>query len=340
MAERTSGCRTRTASPSATSSPEATAASSASSSTPRVAAAPRTTVSSPVSSAAASSSSDCTGAGSCRLRSRKACSTRVDRCSWVGSGADPPSWSGAELGGQLEQRQRVAAGLGDEPFGDLRRGRGARALRPAGPGPRPGRARTAPARRCRRDGTASPRRLGRRRPGARGRHRAGGRRTAARRRWRGRASGRPRRRTARSSPRPRRSAATVSRPRPGTARSRGRPPRRTRPAAPGPGGRAARRAAASPGSSSRCSAANANGASTSRPWVRRTSASPASADERLEERGLADARLAADHHAAGRPVPRLRRGVRPGVRSRAHGRLAPCDRTTAATRRRLPNPAL
>ena len=66
-----------------------------------------------------------------------------------------------------------------------------------------------------------------------------------------------------------------------------------------------RRAAASPGRRSRCSAANASGASTSRPCVRSTVASPAPSSELLEQGRLADARLAAHHQAAGRPVPRL-----------------------------------
>ena len=209
-------------------------------------AAARMTARSPVSSAAASSSTDWTGVDSPRLRSRNACSTRADRCSWVGSGADPPSWSALSSGGELEQCQRVAAGLDDEPIGDPRRRRYPASLLEQAPVPRPGRARPAAARRCRRGGTASRPPRGPRTPGAPGPHRAVGRRTAARPWWRGRASGRRRRRTARSAPRPRRSAATTWPPPPGTVRPRARPPRRTPPAAPSPAGRAAPRAAASP----------------------------------------------------------------------------------------------
>ena len=102
-------------------SPEATAASRACSPTPSVDAARRTTASSPVSSAAASSSSDCTGGGSSRLRSRKACSTRVVRCSCAGSGEDPPSWSGLSSVGSSSSASGFPPLSVDQPFGDLRR---------------------------------------------------------------------------------------------------------------------------------------------------------------------------------------------------------------------------
>ena len=326
---------------STTSSPEATAASRACSSTPRVDAA---RADDRELAGVVGGRQQQHGLDRCRtarrLRSRKACSTRVDRCSWVGSGADPPSWSALSSAGSSSS----ASGL--PPVSTTSRsvtsGRRccAQALLEQGPG----RGRVEPGQhqlaRCRRGGTASRPRRGRRRPGAPGPHRAGGRRTAARPRWRGRASGRPRRRTARASPRPRRSAATASPPPPGTARPRGRPPRRTRRAGPAPAGRGARRAAASPGA--------AAGAVPRTPTVPRPPgpgcaapvASPAW--RRRVPRGGRTCR-----RPARRGPPRCRptraapdRGGRPDVRSRARGRLAPCDRTPARTTQPLPNPAL
>ena len=82
-------------------------------------------------------------------------------------------------------------------------------------------------------------------------------------------------------------------------------------------------------SSRRCSAANANGASTSRPWVRSALRFAGLADEPLQEGGLADARFTTDHHAAGRTAPCPIKEFGQGVRFRARGRLAPCDRTPA-----------
>ena len=145
-------------------SPEATAASRACSPTPSVDAARRTTASSPVSSAAASSSTDCTGGGSSRLRSRKACSTRVVRCSCAGSGEDPPSWSGLSSVGSSSSASGLPPLSAIEPFGDLRCRCVPQALVEQLAGSSRSRARSAAARRCRRGGTVSLRRRGPRTP--------------------------------------------------------------------------------------------------------------------------------------------------------------------------------
>ena len=94
------------------------------------------------------------------------------------------------------------------------------------------------------------------------------------------------------------------------------------------------------GRSSRCSAANASGASTSSPWVRSTVASPACDDELVEQGRLAHARLAAHHHAAGRSVSRLldeRCQVRPlGLTADQHAsNVHRRDRPAAARTRRF-----
>ena len=90
-ADRTSGCRTRTLSPSTTTSPDCSATSMACGATSRTAAARRTVATWPESSAAATSSRVCTAGGSRRHLSRKTLSTPVVRCSCAGIGAAPAS---------------------------------------------------------------------------------------------------------------------------------------------------------------------------------------------------------------------------------------------------------
>ena len=121
--------------PSATSSPDADGGlESLLVRTPRVAAAARTTARSPVSSAAASSSTDCTGAGSCSAAVQERLLDPGGQVQLGRQRGGPAELVRGELGGELEQRQRVAAGLDDEPFGDLRRGRDAQPLLQQGPG--------------------------------------------------------------------------------------------------------------------------------------------------------------------------------------------------------------
>ena len=57
--------------------------------------------------------------GSRRLRSRNACSTWAVRWSCAGRDSEPRSWAAVQLAGQLQQGQRVAARLDDEPPGHL-----------------------------------------------------------------------------------------------------------------------------------------------------------------------------------------------------------------------------
>ena len=254
-------------------SPEAAAASSASSPRSSVDAARRTTESSPVSSAAASSSSDCTGAGSSRLRSRNACSTRVLRCSCSGSGVDPPSWSGLSPVGSSSR----ASGL--PPLAAI--------SRPVTSGATPGRW----SRSSRAAAGSSPRSCRSGMPSGRNGVEASSRAENTR--------------STRSAPSRRAqntsasavaessqcasstthstvfsSAAVVSRDNVATATRKGSTggpsssPNTTRRArACGPGSPSRSRFN---GSSSRCRAAKASGASTSSPWVRRTVTSPAS----------------------------------------------------------------
>ena len=176
-----------------------------------------------MSSAAASSSSDCTGAGSSRLRSRKACSTRVLRCSCAGSGIEPPSWSGLSPVGSSSRARGLppVSAINRSVTSGATPGRRSRSSRAAaGSSPRSWRSGMPW------DGMVSRPRPGQRTPGARGRHRAGAHRTPVRRRWRSRASVRRRPRRPRCSPRRLSSAGTTSRRRPGTVRRTTRPPRR------------------------------------------------------------------------------------------------------------------
>ena len=152
-----------------------------------------------------------------------------------------------ELAGQLQQGQRVAARLRDEPLGHLLGRCVAQMYVEEGAG----RVRLEAGQDQSRGGPAG-RRSPRRRPGRRtpwrpGPPRAGGRRTGALPPWPGPASARRRRHTAPGSPRPPRSAATRSPRPPGTAPPKVRRPRRTPPAAPGPEDREAPPAAVSAG---------------------------------------------------------------------------------------------
>ena len=56
--------------------------------------------------------------GSRRTRSLKAASSWSVSGSWSGSGAVPVSWASVRRPGQLDERQRVAGGLGEDPVGD------------------------------------------------------------------------------------------------------------------------------------------------------------------------------------------------------------------------------
>ena len=96
------------------------------------------------------------------------------------------------------------------------------------------------------------------------------------------------------------------------------------------------------GRSSRCSAANASGASTSSPWVRSTRGVAGTAHELVEQGRLADAGLAADHQRAGRPVVAPARRALPGA-ARSGSRPTSTRRTYTApdrTRAAGSNPAL
>ena len=258
-----------------------------------------------MSSAAASSSIVCTGGGRRRLRSRKTCSTRAVRWSCEGRGSHPLSWSRVSSPGSSNSASglpRVSATIRSSDLG--RRSRRPDAPR-AGRGTRPGRDPSA---------TSSGRPCGSKlapgavpggedhrhpvRPEPAGAEEQGARPS------RGPASARRRRRTAPGSPPRRWSAATASPPPPGTAR----------PTAPSSSPNATRSARAwgsgSPsrslvsGRSSRCSAANASGASTSRPWVRSTVASPAPATSSSSSADLPTPGSPRTTSVPAEPVPR------------------------------------
>ena len=258
-----------------------------------------------MSSAAATSSTDCTGAGSSRLRSRKACSTRADRCSWVGSGEDPPSWSAVSSAGSSSSasglppvssmRRSVTPGAGARPSRWSRRARAAFGSSP--------------------ESTSSSMPAGRKVVGASSRaEKTRSTRSAPSRRAQNSsesalaASSQWASSTTHSTVVS--SAAAVSSDRVATATRKGSTdgpsssPNATRRARAWGTGRPSRSRIT--GSSSRCSAANASGASVSRPWVRNTHTSPASLTAwRRDPRAgrTCRPRFTADHHAARRSVP-------------------------------------
>ena len=105
--------------PSSTSSPEATAVSRACSSRPRVAAARLRTASSPVSSAAASNKQRLHVGGQLPAAVEEDLLHAAGEVQLGRQRRRPAELGRGELGRQLQQGQRVAAGLGDQSFGDL-----------------------------------------------------------------------------------------------------------------------------------------------------------------------------------------------------------------------------
>ena len=293
---------------------------------------------SPVSSAAASSSTACTSAESLRLRSRKTRSTRAVRCSWAGKWRLSHELGGGELGRQLQQGQRVAAGLGEESTGDVLGGCVIEVPARAGRGQRPDPARSAPARGGPAPGTASaassrvansittrsaPILLAQNSsaPALAGSSQCASSMTHS----------------TRFSSAAAVSTVKVATPtRNGSTDGPSSSPNATRNARAWGAGSSSRSRIT--GRSSRCRAANANGASASSPWVRSTVASVGGVHA-ARRAGRTCPRLARRAPPRCRPIraapPRRARQAAPAP---AHGRPARVERTARHDLRRGPNP--
>ena len=255
------------------------------------------------SSAAATRSSVCAAADSRRQRSRNARSTLSVSGSSGRERLPPPSCVGRQRGGQLDQGQRVTAGVRHQPVQDVD---GDAAHRPARPATRPPRAASRPptARSGRSPlskraqvtvagGEQQPDPLDPQPAGHEQQGRSGSVVEPVGIVDDARAPASPRRPPPADSGPPGRS---------GTGRRRGARSHRTRSAAPRACGRAAGPAWRITGRSSRCRAANANGDSDSMPCVRRTRIPSARPGRVGQQRRLADAGFAEQHQRGAPPA--------------------------------------